>query len=405
MARVVITGIGIYSCIGIGVDEVDTSLRNGRSGIGLLPERAAMGYRSPLCALVPRPDATRWLDRKQRAHTSEQGLYAYISALEALGMAGVDDAMKERDEIGIIYGNDSSVGATVTAIDTMRAKHNTTLLGSGSVFRTLNSTVTLNLGPMLGLRGISLSVGGACTSGSHAIGLGYALIRSGMHNCILCGGAQEVNDFSVIGFDGLGVFSMRTDDPQSACRPFDADRDGLVPGGGAASLVLESLDSARARGARILAEVVGYGCSSAGSMAAPSTDGPQRAIAHALADAHLPADAIDYINAHATSTPAGDAAEAQVIAEMFGRRPWVSSTKSMTGHEMWMAGASEAVYSVLMMQGGYVAPNINFDRPDEASAQIRIASQTVETQVDTVLSNSFGFGGTNSALIIKKFTK
>ena len=209
MARIVITGIGIYSCIGIGVDEVDTSLRNGRSGIGLLPERTAMGYRSPLCGLVTRPDATRWLDRKQRAHTSEQGLYAYISALEALGMAGVDDAMKERDEIGIIYGNDSSVGATVTAIDTMRAKHNTTLLGSGSVFRTLNSTVTLNLGPMLGLRGISLSVGGACTSGSHAIGLGYALIRSGMHNCILCGGAQEVNDFSVIGFDGLGVFSMR----------------------------------------------------------------------------------------------------------------------------------------------------------------------------------------------------
>jgi 3-oxoacyl-[acyl-carrier-protein] synthase-1 len=221
---------------------------------------------------------------------------------------------------------------------------------------------------------------------------------------VLCGGAQETNYYSMASFDALGAFSVRMDEPQKASRPFDRDRDGLIPSGGAAALVLEDYDHAVARGATILAEVTGYGFSSnGGGISEPSDNGSVTAMTRALKCAGLELDDIDYINAHATSTRQGDMYEAIALDRMFhGQRALISSTKSMTGHECWMAGASEVVYSILMMQHNFVAPNINFENPDEYSEKLNLATKTVETEINTVLSNSFGFGGTNSALIVQK---
>ena len=221
---------------------------------------------------------------------------------------------------------------------------------------------------------------------------------------VLVGGAQEVNPYSMAAFDALGTFSNRVNEPAKASRPFDTDRDGLVPSGGAAALVLEDYDHAVARGATILAEVCGYGFSSnGGGISQPSSEGSFIAMQRALDDAHLSADEIDYVNAHATSTKQGDEEEAVALTRLFGgKRTWISSTKSMTGHECWMAGASEAVYSILMMQQGFVAPNINLEHIDPAAQTLRLAQQTVDTDIKTVLSNSFGFGGTNSAIVLRR---
>lgn len=235
--------------------------------------------------------------------------------------------------------------------------------------------------------------------------MGFLLIQSGLQETIVCGGAQEMNMYSVGSFDGLSAFSAREDNPSAASRPFDKDRDGLVPSGGGATVILESYESARKRGATILAEVVGYGFSSNGDhISVPNVDGPKRSLEMALRSASLNPSAIQYINAHATSTPLGDMNEAKAITAVFGdSSPYVASTKSMTGHEMWMAGASEIIYSTLMMERGFIAPNLNFGEPDEASALLNIPARTIETGFDTFLSNSFGFGGTNSSLIIRKF--
>jgi 3-oxoacyl-[acyl-carrier-protein] synthase-1 len=262
----------------------------------------------------------------------------------------------------------------------------------------------MNLSTIFHLRGINFSVSAACASGSHSIGLGAMFIRQGLQDMVLCGGAQETNLYSMASFDALGAFSKRMDEPTKASRPFDRDRDGLIPSGGAAALVLEDYDHAVKRGAKILAEVSGYGFSSnGGGISQASDDGSALAMQRALDDAGVTVDDIDYVNAHATSTPQGDLYEARALGRLFeGHRAWISSTKSMTGHECWMAGASEAVYSILMMHGGFVAPNINFENPDEASAHLKLATKTIETRVNTVLSNSFGFGGTNSALVLKR---
>jgi 3-oxoacyl-[acyl-carrier-protein] synthase-1 len=230
-------------------------------------------------------------------------------------------------------------------------------------------------------------------------------ISNGMQDCIVCGGAQETNVYSMGNFDALGAFSIREDQPQAASRPFDKNRDGLVPSGGAATVIVESLDSARKRGAKILGEIIGYGFSSNGEhISNPSVQGPARSLRGAMKMSGLRSSDIDYINAHATSTPAGDASEAQAIHQVFGAdNTPVSSTKSMTGHECWMAGASEIVYSLLMMQESFIAPNINFETPDEYSANLNIITTPTDKNIDVFLSNSFGFGGTNSSLIVKKW--
>lgn len=404
MKRVVITGIGIYSSLGKNKEDVTESLRVGRSGIVYDATRKEMGYRSALTAQIERPQLKGLLDRRSRIMMPEQAEFAYMSTIEAMQQAGLDIDFYTQHETGIIFGNDSCAKPVIEAIDLIREKKDTMLVGSGSVFQVLNSTVSMNLATIFKLSGINLTISAACASGSHSIGMGYMYIRQGLQDRIICGGAQEVNIYAMPNFDALGTFSVREEEPTKASRPFDKSRDGLVPGGGAATVILESLESAQARGANILGEVLGYGFSSnAQHISNPSSEGQVRSINRALADAGTSADAIQYINAHATSTPAGDGAEAEAIYEVFGGKTPVSSTKSMTGHECWMAGASEIVYSMLMMQNGFIAPNINFETPDEHSAKINIIPETIQQDTDVFLSNSFGFGGTNSSLIVKRW--
>lgn len=397
--------MGIWSCLGTDLDTVRDALYNGKSGIGLQKERLDYGYRSGLTGIVPEPEITKkMLDRHTRAGMSEEARYAYMASRDALAQAGIDDNYLQAHEVGCLFGNDSSAKPVIEAAKVMDEKHDSAMLGYGYVFQAMNSTVNMNLSTIFHLRGINFTVSAACASGSHSIGLGYLFIKDGLQDMVLCGGAQETNHYSMASFDALGAFSIRMDDPQRASRPFDRDRDGLVPSGGAAALVLEEYEHARRRGATILAEVVGYGFSSnGGGISQPSDDGCMVAMTRALESAGLQADDVDYINAHATSTPQGDMYEAKALDRMFrGRHALISSTKSMTGHECWMAGASEAVYSVLMMQNNFVAPNINLENPDECAEGLNLAAKTVDTEVGTVLSNSFGFGGTNSALVIKK---
>ncbi len=406
MQRVVITGFGIYSCIGKNTEEVIESLYNGKSGIIYDSIRKDFGYRSALTGYVTPPHLKELLDRRARLMLPEQGEYAYLSTIEALKSAGLSQDYLDEHEIGIIFGNDSSAKPVIDSLDIIREKKSTIFAGSGAVFQSLNSTVTMNLATIFRLKGINFTVSAACASGSQAIGLGYHYIRTGLQDCIICGGAQETNIYSMGSFDAIAAFSMRETEPAKASRPFDRDRDGLVPSGGSATVILESLESALKRGATIYGEVIGYGFSSnGGHISNPTVDGPARSIIRSLKDANINAADIDYINAHATSTPVGDASEAQALDAVFGRyRPLVSSTKSMTGHECWMAGASEIVYSLLMMREEFVAPNINFENPDEHSAKLNIADKKINKKINVFLSNSFGFGGTNSTLVIKKYT-
>jgi len=405
MHRVVITGLGIYSCLGKNLDEVKDSLFKGKSGIILDPVRKAYGYRSGLTGFVERPNLKGMLDRRSRIMLPEHGEYAYMATVEALKNAGIDQDYINQREVGILYGNDTSAKAIIESNDILREKKDTTLVGSAAVFQTLNSTVNMNLSTIFKLKGINFTVSAACASGSHSIGVAYMFIKAGLQECVITGGAQEINYLSMGTFDALSAFSVREDEPEKASRPFDKSRDGLIPSGGAATVILESLESAQKRGANIIGEVIGYGFSSNGEhISNPTVNGPVRSLAMSLKDAGLKAGDVDYINAHATSTPAGDASEARAIYEVFkdSNTP-VSSTKSMTGHECWMAGASEVVYTCLMMQNNFIAPNINFETPDEDSAKLNIIKTSKHADINVFLSNSFGFGGTNSSLIVRKW--
>jgi len=403
MRRVVITGMGIYSCIGKNLDEVKESLYHGKSGIIYDKKREAFGYRSCLTGWVEEPNLKKLLSRRERISIGQEGAYAYTATLEALKNAKIDQDFLDNNIVGILYGNDSTAQSVYESVEKILEKKDTTLVGSGAIFKAMNSSVTMNLATLFKLKGVNFTISAACASGSHAVGMAYHLIKSGMQDCIIAGGAQEINEYAMGSFDGLGVFSTRSE-PEKASRPFDQDRDGLVPSGGAATLVIESYESAKKRGAPILGEIMGYGFSSNGDhISTPNVDGPARAMLMAMEQAGIKPSEIDYVNAHATSTPVGDANEAQAIADVFGEsKPWVSSTKSMTGHECWMAGASEIIYSMLMMQNDFVAPNINLEAPDEVAAQLNLANKTLNEKIDVFLSNSFGFGGTNSALIVKK---
>ncbi len=396
--------MGIWSCIGKNKEEVKDSLFHGKSGIGVAQDRIDYGYRSALTGLVERPKLKGILDRRLRVGLSEEAEYAYMASKEAFAEAGISDEYLLNNEVGIIFGNDSSAKPVIEAANIMAEKKDTALLGSAFIFQSMNSTVNMNLSTIFHLKGVNFTISSACASGSHSIGIGYMLIKQGLQDMILVGGAQETNFYSMATFDALNTFSVRMDDPQKASRPFDKDRDGLIPSGGAAALVLEDYEHAVARGANILAEVVGYGFSSnGGGISQPSDDGSVIAITRALKDAGIGVEDVDYINAHATSTPQGDDFEAIALDRLFnGTKAYISSTKSMTGHECWMAGASEAVYSIIMMQHNFVAPNINLEEPSEHALNLNIAKKTVEMPVNVVLSNSFGFGGTNSAIVLKK---
>ena len=404
MNRVVITGMGIYSCIGKNLEEVKKSLYEGKSGIIFDEKRVSFGYRSCLTGMVDKPDLKKYLSRRQRVSLGEEGSYAYLATREALKNAQIKEKFFDQNDVGIIYGNDSTAKSTIESVDKIREKKNTTLVGSGAIFKAMNSTITMNLSTIYKLKGINFTLSAACASGSHAIGIAYQFIKSGLQDCVICGGAQEINELSMGSFDGLGVFSINTKNPSKASKPFDKRRDGLVPSGGGATLVLENYESAKKRKAPILGEILGYGFSSnAAHISTPNVDGPSKAMKKAIEEANINASEINYVNAHATSTPVGDSNEARAIFDVFGENgPYVSSTKSMTGHECWMAGASEVIYSMIMSLNGFIAPNINLINTDEDSSKLNLVNKTLDKKFNVFLSNSFGFGGTNSALIIKK---
>ena len=402
--RVVITGMGIWSCLGVTLDEVRQSLYDGKSGIIYSQERMDAGFRSPFCANVPKADLKPFVNRNFRQFMPEEAQYAYMATKDALAAAKLEQDYIDSHEVGIIYGNDSVAEATMIALDKFRQFGSTAACGSGAIFQSMNSTVTMNLACLFHLKGINLTASAACASGSQSIGLAWLLIKNGLQDCVVCGGAQEANMFGVASFDGIQSFALRDDnDPSKASRPFDSQRNGLVPGGGAATLVVESYESAVKRGAPILAEIVSWGFSGNGDhISTPNVEGPARSLELCLEKSGINVREIGYVNAHATSTKIGDSREAQAIARIFGDyRVPVTSTKSQTGHEMWMAGASEIIYSMLMMKNDFIAGNVNFENPDEETACVNVLPETKEAHFDIFLSNSFGFGGTNSTLIVK----
>ena len=396
--------MGIWSCIGTTLDEVRQSLYEGKSGIVFSQERKDAGFRSPICANVPHPDLKKVLSRNVRQMMPEEAQYAYVATVQALEQARLTQDYIDSHEVGVIYGNDSVAESTMVAMDKFRQAGSTAACGSGAIFQSMNSTVTMNLACLFHLKGINLTASAACASGSQSIGLAWLLIKNGLQDCVVCGGAQEANMFGVASFDGIQSFALRDDnDPSKASRPFDSQRNGLVPGGGAATLVVESYESAVKRGAPILAEIVSWGFSGNGDhISTPNVEGPARSLELCLEKSGINIREIGYVNAHATSTKIGDSREAQAIARIFGDyRVPVTSTKSQTGHEMWMAGASEIIYSMLMMKNDFIAGNVNFENPDEETACVNVLPETKEAHFDIFLSNSFGFGGTNSTLIVK----
>ena len=410
MKRVVVTGKGIWSCLGQDLQTVTESLKQGRSGIVFDPKRIEYGLHSGLVGNVPRPDLKPLLARKFRATMSEDAGYAYMAARQAFEQAGISDEYLRHNEVGIIFGNDGNTHQ-MDVYETMKTEHNTFMLGPNAQFQSETSSVVMNLNAIFHLRGINLSIGAACASGSHAIGYAKFLINHGLQNLILVGGSTELNMHGAIGMDATNVLSLLNNEPTHASRPFDKDRDGMIFSGGAAALVLEEYEHAIARGATILAEVCGYGFSSNGieEISMPCADAEYIAMKRAIEDAGLQPSDIDYVNAHATSTIAGDIEEAKALTRLFVKSPitnhqspMISSTKSLTGHENWMAGASEAVYSILMMQNNFVAPNINLEHKIDEAKDLNIVSETIYTPINTVLSNSSGMGGTNSALVFRK---
>lgn len=403
MKRVVVTGMGIYSCIGQDLDTVVESLRHGVSGIVFDQQRIEYGMHCGLVGNVPPLDLKSYLPRRFRVAMSEEAGYAYIAAKQAFEQAKINDDYLKENEVGIIFGNDGNSNL-VDSVHIMQEENNPLMLGPYFAFKTVTSSVNCGLSAIFHLRGSSFTTASACASSAHAIGIATMYIRGGMEKMILVGGAMEMRPDFLSSLDSLGATSLRNNDPTHASRPFDKDRDGMVPSGGAAALVLEEYEHAVARGATILAEVVGYGFSSNGTeeISMPSADAEYIAMKRSLDDAGLQPSDIDYINAHATSTIAGDIEEAKALTRLFGSKPFISSTKSMTGHENWMAGASEAVYSILMMQNNFVAPNINLENVIDEAKGLNIARETIYTPINTVLSNSSGMGGTNSALVFKK---
>ncbi len=401
--RVAITGLGIVSVLGKGPAEVAAALRAGRSGIVADPERKALGFASCLTGRLPAYVPTVELSRKQRKTMPDYAQWAAEACWQAVAQSGLDPEALQNSATGVIFGNDSSCLAAVEQTALLAEKKDTAALGSGLVFRSMTSCISMNLGILFKTRGAAWTVSAACASGGHAVGQAADLITLGRQERMLCGGAQEISWQSMCSFDGLGAFSTREDAPGAASRPFDAGRDGLVPSGGAAALLLERLDLALQRGAVILGEVAGYGFSSdGGHISVPGETGLGRAMRMALDSAGLrPAD-ISYICAHATSTPAGDGAEARNIVDVFGEGSVpVSSTKSMTGHELWMSGAAQVIYATLMAREDFLAPNINFHQADEWSARLDIVTKARDAKISAALCNAAGFGGTNSCIALR----
>jgi 3-oxoacyl-[acyl-carrier-protein] synthase-1 len=401
--RVVITGVGAISCLGCNLKTIADSLYHGCSGIVCDPERQQIGFRSCLTGAIRGFDPNRYVNRKVQKTMTTFAIQSYAAAIQAIEQSGLEANAIENEMTGLIFGCDSSCLASYEQAAITREQKTTENLGSGYIFRSMTSNITMNLNILLKTKGACWTISSACSSSGHAVGQAADLIRTGKQDRVICGGAQEINWQSMCSFDALDAFSVRTDMPHGASRPFSCDRDGLVPSGGAAVIVLENYDLAVKRNARILGEICGYGFSSDGTnISVPDVAGIQRAMQMAMNEAKVNVNEVDYICAHATSTPKGDTIEAMAISDLFGQsRPRISSLKSMCGHELWMAGAAQIVYTTLMAMHGFTAPNINFAGPDESSRYLNIITETVNIPPGTVLCNSFGFGGTNSALIIR----
>lgn len=403
MRRVVVTGIGIVSCIGNNCREVLESLQQGRSGVEWLPERKSLGFRSALGGRIKNLAPPNVPKR----HLRQMGPGSYLAvhaAQQALEDARLNPHQLRDDRTGIIIGN---VGNMQDVYRQCRMFHDKTQkLGGTAKQKVMGDSVSANLSVLLGNQGYSLTVSAACATGAAAIGLASQLIRGGIQDLCISGGVQEDTWESNCHFDALNAFSMREDEPTKASRPFDKHRDGLVPSAGSGIVILEELEHARHRGAKIYAELIGYAFTSDGyDMTIPSGEGSLRCMEQALREAGITPDEVDYINAHATSTPVGDAVEAQAIAKVFGKGPFVSSTKSMTGHEQGAAGSTEIVYTLLMMEHNFIAPNINIEELDPTCEGINlVANRSREARIDIALSNAFGFGGVNTCIVLKRYS-
>lgn len=402
MTRVVVTGIGIVSCLGNDKASVAACLRAGRSGIRHVQEYADLGLRSHVAG-TPDLDLEALIDRKIKRFMGDAAAYAYVAMRNAINDAGLAAEEVSNPRTGLIAGSGGgSVANQIDTADILRSK-GVRRVGPYMVPRTMCSTVSAGLATPFQIKGINYSISSACATSAHCIGVAMEQIELGKQDVVFAGGAEELHWGMTGMFDAMGALSTkRNDTPAQASRPFDTGRDGFVIAGGAGILVLESLEHASRRGARIYAELVGYGASSDGyDMVTPSGEGARRCMQMALGSTPEP---VDYINAHGTSTPAGDIAELIAIREVFGRAaPPVSSTKSMSGHSLGAAGVHEAIYCLLMMENGFIAPSINIETLDAQAEGLDIVRQTRTADIEQVLSNSFGFGGTNASLVFKRY--
>lgn len=404
MRRVVVTGMGIVSPIGEDVAQVTQSLRDGRSGIVFCEEYAERGFRSHVHG-APTVDFDEKIDRKLRRFMGDGAAYGYIAMQEAINDSGLQEKDITSERTGLVMGSGGpSTSAQVLAVDTAREK-GPKRVGPYAVPKAMSSTVSANLSTAFHTRGLSYSISSACSTSAHCIGNGAELIQWGKQDVVFAGGAEELHWTLTVLFDAMGALSSKyNDDPGKASRPFDADRDGFVIAGGAGVVVLEELEHAKARGAKIYGEVVGYGATSDGvDMVAPSGEGARRCM-H-LATAGLGNTKVDYINAHGTSTPVGDMTEIKSIQEVFGaHKPKISSTKSLTGHSQGATGAHEAIYSLIMLENDFVAASANIENLDPDVGEADIVRQRIDNAgLNCVISNSFGFGGTNATLAFKRY--
>ncbi|KGY09346.1 MULTISPECIES: beta-ketoacyl-ACP synthase I [Vibrio] len=401
MKRVVITGMGIVSSIGNNVEEVLASLQEGKSGITASEQFKEQGLRSQVWGDL-KINPAEHIDRKQMRFMGDAAAYAYLSMQQAIEDAGLSEDQVSNERTGIVAGSGGASALNqALAVDTMRAK-GVKRVGPYMVPRTMSSTVSACLATPFKIRGVNYSMSSACATSAHCIGHAMELIQLGKQDIVFAGGGEELDWSQTMMFDAMGALSTKYNEtPEKASRTYDANRDGFVISGGGGMLVVEELEHALARGAKIYGEIVGYGATSDGyDMVAPSGEGAVRCMKMAMQDV----DGIDYINTHGTSTPVGDVKELGAIQELFGESsPAISATKAMTGHALGAAGVHEAIYSTLMLDNNFVAPSINVENLDEAAQGLDIVTEKRDVELTTVMSNSFGFGGTNATLVIKKY--
>ena len=409
MRRVAITGIGIVSSIGNNVSEVTNSLRNGTSGIVAAPEYTELGFRSQVHGTV-KLDVVDHVDRKQLRFMGEGAAYAVLAMEQAIADAGLEDHQVSNERSGLVAGSGGPSTANLLAAFDITREKGPKRIGPYMVPRCMSSTVSACIATFFKIRGINYSISSACSTSAHCITAGADAIRSGSQDIVFAGGGEELHWTLSVLFDAMGAMSSKYNDtPELASRPYDADRDGFVIAGGGGMVVLEDMDHAVARGAKIYAELVGYGANSDGAdMVAPSGEGAVRCMELALAgfDGNKLTDKVDYINAHGTSTPVGDVKELDAVRTVFGPRghlPVVTSTKSLTGHSLGATGVQEAIYTIIMMQNKFIAASANIHTPDPAIGDIPVAQSRMDDfSINLALSNSFGFGGTNATLALRK---